>query len=176
MNKKIKTVKKEVVNMVKLMGVLANDCDLAKAKVFTPEDCMALLSKTSGVVAGAKWKQFIPSMMDHVGRHNKVVAVCTVKDLNSDTELLMMVTDMKVLLSDGSTVLNTYYEEIEFLLSRKGVVSNYMELETITNVIQFTWCNKKTGKFMTDLIIKKVREVKGKKTWKDGMMGKVINL
>ena len=58
-------------------------------------------------------------------------------------EMLLMVTDKEIIISDGKFNLPLRYEDVTYMGKKQGVVSDYIVLESDKYLIEFTWNNKK---------------------------------
>lgn len=159
-------MKKEMKNIVKMVKVVVKDVTLSEMEIITCEDAQAVVTKAAGVVSGLKWKKAIQRMMQGVERSEKVLSVCPAEDVRTGKDLLFMVTMKKVLVCDGKRISVIPVEQIKTLAARKGIVSDHIELEAQSHLFEFTWKNKKLGKFTQDIILNKRKNERVIRTWK----------
>ena len=139
----VRTIKRELGNVLEVVRASKENVRPSRMILNTWEDVQAVLSSTSGVVAGLKWKKAIQKMMNHVLKNDKVLSVCPIRDCEMGAEMLLMVTDSKIIISDGKFVLPLWYGDVSYLGKKQGVVSDYIVMETDDYLIEFTWDSKK---------------------------------
>ena len=153
----VRTIKRDLGNVLEVVKASKENIRPSRMELNTWEDVQAVLSSTSGIVTGLKWKKTIIKMMGYVYRSDKVLSVCQIKDCAKGRELLLMVTEDKILISNGTFMDCIWYEKIVYLGKKQGVVSDYVVIETDLLIYEFTWSNKKLATFTNKTLFNKVR-------------------
>lgn len=163
MRRTVSLAKRELGNVVEVVKASKENIRPSRMVLNTWEDVQAVLTSTSGIVAGLKWKKTIIKMMDYVYGDDKVLSVCPIKEYNKGMELLLMVTENEILISNGNYMDCIRYEKIIYLGKKQGVVSDYIVIKTDLFTIEFTWDNKKgdlkLAYYTRKILFSKVRRI-----------------